>query len=365
MATSEKSAMSDCIYIFSPAQFFGGGEVYQIRLANLLDLRQRFTVISPASPSLQRGLAKYDSSFIELTGQSGVAVRLDFLSWLHRSRSMLRKEAATIVLNGRGAAYFAPAVKIITGIRPVVIYHTALSTKRYSAKELMYRMALYFAKATVAVSETVALQHRQRWPNLQVYAIPNWIESTLPSATAPAMRNTLIDVAVVGRLEESKGVLDVVTICSSGDSPDIHFYGDGPLRENLEVMSKRLPAVKVHGHVDDLWQQLSQHAILLSASYSESFSYSVAEGIYAGLLCVVSDIPAHRELLGPDYPDALYFVAGDRAGLRAALATAHDYVRRNDGSAVDIIGLAKARMDRRNGAEQARKEYRAVLLDAS
>lgn len=359
--------MSEWIYVFSPAQFFGGGEMYLIRLASLLNLQQRFNVVSTASPLLQRGLALSNGTFIKLPNSGGVALRISFLVWLVRSRRLLREQAATIVLNGRGAAYFSPAVKVLTGIKPVVIYHTELSTKRYDIKEWICRAALCFAKSTVAVSETVAAQHVKRWPSLKICVISNWIDNSLNSQiSAPIERNgKLFDIAVVGRLEKNKGVLDILASCLKPDSADINFYGDGSLRQNVEEAAAKAPYIKVRGHVEELWQQLSRHSILLSASYSESFSYSVAEGIYAGLLCVVSDIPAHRELLGPAYPDTLYFHPGDQQGLRVALAVARNYLAQTDGSAAEIIGLAKARMQSRNGPEQARKAYRAVLLETS
>ena len=198
-------------------------------------------------------------------------------------------------------------------------------------------------------------------------AIPNWIDGALykDSPVSQGASAAPADIAVVGRLAENKGILDILAACSDVAGPDVHFYGVGPLQKTVEEMAASVPNLKTHGHVEALWQQLASHAILLSASYSESFSYSVAEGIHAGLLCVVSDIPAHRELLGPDYPDTLYFSPGDQDGLRAALAAAHNYLAREDGGVADIIGLAKARMRHRNGPDQARKDYCAVLLEAS
>ncbi|MGK5078570.1 glycosyltransferase family 4 protein [Janthinobacterium sp. HLX7-2] len=359
--------MKDRVYLFSPPQVFGGAEVYQIRLAELMHLQQRFTVISPPSPELQRGIAKAGGGFVELNGNGGIAIRLAFLAWLWRNRKTLRQHAAALVLNGRGAAYFAPMVILITGISPVIICHTELTAKGADIKEWLFGWALHFARRAVAVSETVARQHIHRWPALPVSAIPNWIDSA-PYKHCPVSQGAgaaPADIAVVGRLAENKGILDILAACSDVGGPDVHFYGEGPLHKTVEEMAACIPSLKAHGHVEALWQQLSRHAILLSASYSESFSYSVAEGIHAGLLCVVSDIPAHRELLGPDYPDALYFSPGDRHGLRAALAAARNYLVRTDGSVADIIGLAKARMHSRNGPDQARKDYCAVLLEAS
>lgn len=366
VASKKAIIMKDYIYIFSPPQVFGGAEVYQIRLAELMDIRQKFTVISPASLGLQSGINKAGGCFIELNGSDGVAIRLAFVRWLWSNRKTIDQRAAAIVLNGRGAAYFAPIVKFITGMAPVIICHTELNSQRFEVKEWLFGRALRFARQAVAVSETVAVQHNNRWPTLPIRAIPNWIDSALYGERHISARlNPIsVDIAVIGRLAENKGIIDILAACSEADSPTVNFYGEGPLRKTIEEIALRIPGLIVHGHVEELWQYLSHHAILLSASYSESFSYSVAEGIYAGLLCVVSDIPAHRELLGPAYPDELFFSPGDQQGLRAALAAARSYLACTDGSAADVIGMVKARMQARNGSDQARDDYRDVLLKA-
>lgn len=359
--------MNDHIYIISLPQTFGGGEIYQIRLAELMHIKQRFTVVSPSSPRLQSGILKADGCFVELSGCGGIALRIRVLKWLWLNRKMLREHAAALVLNGRGSAYFAPMVKIITGMAPVIICHTELISKGMNFKEWLFGRALHFGRQSVAVSETVAIQLAQRWPDLPISAIPNWVSSDqyVSRLVASDVDGERADIAVIGRLDENKGILDILAVCSGAELPAVHFYGEGPLHKMIKGIAVSNPGITTHGHIEELWKQLSRHAILLSASYSESFSYSVAEGIHAGLLCVVSDIPAHRELLGPAYPDTLYFSPGDKRGLRTALATARDYFMRDDSTVSDIIGLAKERICHRNGPEQARKNYRAVLLGTS
>jgi len=118
--------------------------------------------------------------------------------------------------------------------------------------------------------------------------------------------------------------------------------------------------------VDDVEPRLQCHALLVSASYSESFSYSVAEGIHAGLVCVISDIPAHRELLGPEYPETLYFLPGSAEGLGKALDAANQMLRELDGQqAQQIVQRAHERMKTRNSPEEARNAYRTVLFGAA
>jgi glycosyltransferase involved in cell wall biosynthesis len=166
---------------------------------------------------------------------------------------------------------------------------------------------------------------------------------------------------MVSRLEPLKGVEDIID-AYAGKNLALHVYGDGSLRNALSQRSVGTKAIVFHGHVKDVQKRLSQYAILVSPSYSESFSYSVAEAVQAGLLCVVSDIPAHRELLGKEYPDELFFEPGNLAEIRAAVSNA-EILYKTDGSAKAFaaIQVARERIRTRNSPEVARKGYLQVL----
>lgn len=357
--------MKSEIYVFSPPHVFGGAEIFLIRLAGLMAVGLRFVVLSPQSPRLQQGVEDAGARFVELYGGGGLAIRLQFLKWLWHQRSHLRKTRATFVLNGRGAMYFAPLVRLLTGIAPVVICHTELSTQHNDIKEILSGMALKSCRHVIAVSDSVHAQYCQRWAHLPLQAIPNWINPAELMRPVASMLETglRLSIAVVGRLAENKGISAIALVCEQMPSVDIHFYGDGPMRDYLDQVALRLPHVTVHGHVTDLAHRLAGHAMLLSASFSESFSYAVAEGINAGLLCIASDIPAHRELLGEEYPQSLYFAPGTVGALTAALETACAMLSDPAAPAAhDAVRRAQARLHLRNGPELARRRYEAVLF---
>ncbi len=62
---------------------------------------------------------------------------------------------------------------------------------------------------------------------------------------------------------------------------------------------------------------------LLAPSQWEGFDLPVLEAVLTRTPVVASDIPAHRELLGPDHP--LLYPAGDAGALRMRLEEAHRY----------------------------------------
>lgn len=357
--------MREDVYILSTTRFFGGGEVYLVRLAALLQDQIRPVVVSPPLPALQDGLAELGAGFIGLSARSRMGSRLGFLRWLWHQRHVIRTRKTPIVLNGRGAAYLAPMVRLLAGVTPVIIAQTGLSMRPGDLKEALYGMAARSARCVVAVSDSVAAQHRLRWPGLVVESIPNWIDLRQGVPEAPQQTPSPTDplhAALVSRLVEKKGIEDVVAACVSEGGVELHVYGDGPMYDRLRKLGSRCGGVQFHGYVNDLPRRLPEHSILISGSHSESFSYSVAEGIQAGLLSVVTDIPAHRELLGAGYPDELFFPPGDRVALKRALRAARARLcaeRNADGPKV-VCG-ALEHLAEHNSPAVARQRYLAVL----
>ncbi len=360
--------MSRDVYFLSTTRFFGGGEIFLVKLAALLQHQIRLVVVSPPLPALQNGLAELSAGFVDLPAGTGLALRWVFLRWLWRQRHVIRARKTPIVLNGRGAAYLAPMVRLCCGESPIIISHTELSIRSGDHKETLYGIAARFARCVVSVSDSVAAQHHQRWPRLMVESIPNWIDLrqgvTEASRQTPSSIDTL-RVALITRLVQQKGIEDVVAACMTEEGVDLHVYGDGPMYDRLRNLGSPRQGVQFHGHVNDLPQRLLTHSILISGSHSESFSYSVAEGIQAGLLCVVTDIPAHRELLGAGYPDELFFPPGDRVALKGALRAARARLRKDHGEdAYKVVSGARAHIATHNSPEVARRRYLAIFSAA-
>lgn len=363
---AENLQVSREVCVLSTGDVFGGAEIFKVRLAALLREHSDLVVVAPLLPALKTGVAESGARFVGLPGHGWLTLRWALLRWVWRQRRGIRTGGMLVVLNGRGAAYLAPVVRLLTHGAPVIISQTALTMRRGDFKEALYGVAARFARCVVAVSDYVAAQHHQRWPRLMVTAIPNWIDlqSGVDDASRPVSSCVadILHIAVVARLAPEKGVEDVLAACMEEEGVELHVYGDGPMRDPLREAGRELAWLHFYGHVDDLPRRLPTHSVLISGSYSESFSFSVAEGIQAGLLCVVSDIPAHRELLGESYPDELFFPPGDRAALKRALAAARVRLSSADGDdARTVVAAAMSRLRERNSPELARQRYLAVL----
>lgn len=351
------------LYLINIAPHYGGGEIYMSKLATLLAESHRVTVVSPYLHALFNKMEEIDVPVINLGNTSPIATRIGFLKWLLLNRRLV-KDGAIVLLNGRSAAYLTPFVALISGAPPVVIAHTEL-TGKVQFKERLYALATCFAKKVICVSDTLAEQHRRRWPRVPAVGIPNWLDGGR-AARAPvrSMPRAGVDIAVIGRLEANKGMADVISACAGIPNVNLHIFGDGPLRHSLESMVSPEQSVCFHGFVDDMPARLLNHAILVSASRTESFSYAVGEAIEAGLLCVVSDIPAHRELLGGSYPSTLFFAPGNSTGVQQAITLAITMLHDANGeSAATVIHAAQLRIATRNSPSTARNAYQRELDD--
>ena len=350
------------IFIVSVSSFYGGGEVFLARLLSLLCDFYNLKIISPTLDELDKTVCTLGSMLLSPSDKKGLWFRLSLIYWFWQRRGEIKKENIIIILNGRGAAYFTPFILALLFVKPIVIAHTELSMRTFDLKELLFGFSLKFSKLVIAVSDSLAMQHKRRWPKLNIVGIPNWIDNINDDHIQKSIDRKFskkgVQLAVVGRWVLEKGVLDIINVCADAKQNELHIYGDGPLRKDIELIASNNRWLHIHGYVENISLVLSKHDILISASYSESFSFSVAEGVCSGLLCVVTNIPAHVELLGESYPKELFFSPGNLSELKKSIDYAKSILCENDGIvARDAVFSAIHRIKERNSVERARKLY--------
>lgn len=141
--------------------------------------------------------------------------------------------------------------------------------------------------------------------------IPNTVQPILPASGASRINTVLY----AGRLTHQKNVTAVIeSFCIlARRRPELRFsiLGDGILKGDLEdiVQSARLgDQIEFLGFRQDIADHLSKAGMVVSLSHHEGLPNVLLESVMAGSTIVASDIPEHRELLGPDYP----FYVSDR-----------------------------------------------------
>lgn len=128
-------------------------------------------------------------------------------------------------------------------------------------------------------------------------------------------------ILVMGRLQKFKNVQMILQALAQVklDGWQVDILGDGPYREKLERIAVNLELtgkVRFHGWIDNgTEEQLSyirKASLYISASQFENCPMSVIETVAAGCYPLLSDIPAHRQLI---VDDQFFFMLGDIEGL--------------------------------------------------
>jgi len=157
--------------------------------------------------------------------------------------------------------------------------------------------------------------------------------------------------AVVGALQDVMARTDAVAF----------FCGEGPMRGSVESLVRQrglASRVFFRGFVSDLWSWMKLADVCVSASASEGCPNVVLEAMACSCPVVVSDIPAHREMLADDMA---YFAPAGRPGeiarcIVAALSDPAEADRRSG------LALARARSNSVATTVEALAEvYRLVL----
>ncbi|MGI8631152.1 MAG: glycosyltransferase family 4 protein [Solirubrobacterales bacterium] len=233
------------------------------------------------------------------------------------------------------------------------------------------------AAAVLAVSDATAAEVAERWqiaPEVVTVVRPGLAAPSRPSDEEIAettARHGLAGpyVLFVGALEPRKG-LEVLTrawgtvcqergVAAGGQAHGEAAYGAGARGElaQLAVVGQgRLsgdlagPGVRLLGRVPEaeLWRLYAGARLLVLPSLLEGFGFPPLEAAALGTPSVLSDLPALREVLGPD--GARWVPPGDIAALAVALSDLLGDASRRRAIAT-VAKAAVAQLDSRHAAE--------------
>ncbi len=122
--------------------------------------------------------------------------------------------------------------------------------------------------------------------------------------------DTRKNVLFAGRLEGSKGVMDLIEGFDTCGDKVLHIIGDGLLKDEVVKRAEASDCIEYHGRVESV-EPYFQHADLyVLASYHEGFPTTVLEAMAARVPTVISDIPSYSGIFR-DSRDTLLFEPGD------------------------------------------------------
>ena len=180
-------------------------------------------------------------------------------------------------------------------------------------------VGLRFADQVIAISHTIGEEVRSQYGR-EVTVIPNGVVIPPREEGSRALETYGLEkqryILAIGRLVAGKGFTDLINAFryTSGASLRLIIVGDVDHEDDysrrLKEQAHQTPGVVLTGFLTgrSLAELYSHAGLYVLPSYYEGLSLSLLEAMSYGLSCVVSDIPANREV---GLPGERLFRAGD------------------------------------------------------
>jgi glycosyltransferase involved in cell wall biosynthesis len=200
---------------------------------------------------------------------------------------------------------------LLAGDRPVVftphyhgVGHSPFRNYLHRPYRLLGRLLFRRSDRVICVSHAEASLVAGHFPEVvsKIEVIPNGVDTSDLTAAVPFEIRERV-VLSVGRLERYKNVDAVISaIRELDESYVLRIVGEGPdgvrLRRQVNALGLR-SRVEFLGRVDraSLCRWYRTASVYVSVSSQEAFGISALEALASGAAIVLSDIPAHREIL--------------------------------------------------------------------
>ena len=222
------------------------------------------------------------------------------------------------------------------------------------------------ADVVITVSASVAADVAAAFPDAQhrIVAIPNGVDAPEGFARHEAARPTVL---IVGTIEPRKNHATVLRAMADVRVaiPDAKLLIVGRRGWLYAEIEQKIQAGIEAGWIEwlddasdaELEDAYRRATIAISASHYEGFGLPVLESLARGIACVVSDIPAHREVAGDN---AVYVPVDQPAAIADAIVELIDEPQRRE----QIAGkgqMRAARFSWRETARRTRRAYQAAL----
>jgi glycosyltransferase involved in cell wall biosynthesis len=362
---------------------FGGAEQQTRRLAQALT--RRGAAVTLLAPRLNRGtLAREREGPVEVRRfRLRAAPNLGgrhfdaFLwwcqcicFWLWQNR---RRYDVIYVVHGRLHAFPAAIAGKWLG-KPVIVkpgrggkdhFDLLVVQRKRLLGSFFARCITHNTTAWVANSREIAAD-LSRWgvPSERVHAIPNGVE--IPEDEGPKSRNGVVEFVSMGRLDVEKAVDQTIRAFATlpaGGPAHLTILGDGPSRQELEALSRRLGQerrIVFTGAVADVTPYLREADVYLSTSVSEGMSNALLEAMSHAVMPVVSRVSGVAELV-EDGVTGLVFAPRDETALVRRLEESLAMTTERRSATGEAAQAAVRRFSFDRVAEQQLTLYRKVI----
>lgn len=287
------------ILLVSEAKAYGGAETYLERLGeNLKHWKPKFLVPRAAElkPWIQRLEAQGLAPVLTDGGWSGLRT---ILAQAKSPDVELVHVNLPSTYDG-GSGLLPWAIKQACGKPVVVTEHLTLIPRSRRRRWTKHRTGGAISRV-ITVSEASRQGLLQEGlPASRVVTIPNGVPD--PGSPAPLPDTSELRVGVLAALEERKQVDLLIQAMSRIEKTNVTLTiaGDGPLRESLKRLARRLELdsrVNFVGHVKDPYKFLGDQHLLALPSRLEAMPLSVLESFACGRGVLLSALPGMAEIV--------------------------------------------------------------------
>lgn len=277
---------------------------------------------------------KADDPFQQQLADSGIRVINIQGSLWSRSRQLLQlRQFQTIHIHSPAVIRALLPISLwLWGKHCVYTIHGEVDPPQ-SLMKLSHQMASNYLKRISAVSGAARQSVRQRygWNPDSIEVIANGIELPQHVQNEPANK---IRLGVVSRLIPLKNLALLFQAlaelpAASRQSFELHCYGDGPCRKELESMAANMPDIQssFYGNVQDEQAIFQSFDVLVMCSDSEGLPMSVIEAMAYGKPVIATDVGAIHTVVRTDQTGWLY-PARDQQTLSTILQSCLDQPER-------------------------------------
>ena len=150
---------------------------------------------------------------------------------------------------------------------------------------------------TTTVSSSVAYELKEYYDTKNPIVVGNGVNENI---FHPSKEKKDDYILYVGRLDYRKGILDLIEASNSMNNK-IVIVGEGPLRPYIEKFIKKnsIKNIELLGHIsgENLVNLYQNASMFVFPSHYEGLPTVVLEAMSCGLPVVVSNIPAHMDLI--------------------------------------------------------------------
>jgi glycosyltransferase involved in cell wall biosynthesis len=311
-------------------------------------------------PELQDEAERAGVRVVQFNKETGFSFRT-----LRKMAAQLRRDCALVVHTHNELVHtYGTMAGRLAGVRCIV--NTIHGTKAGVDWRLNrnYRVLLPWTDAVVSVSHETAAQfasERLRYRD-KFHIIPNGIQVSkfMAQSAQPGSQWPRIRIGTVARLAEIKDQATLIRafqiVHKAFPGAELHLLGDGPLRNNLELLANQLElgrSVTFHGASPNVAEFLSGLDLFALSSLSEGLPIAVLEAMAAGLPIVSTRVGGTPEA-APEHEAAEYCPPGNAEALAQAMQSILDSQRLAAmGRAAHVIAKRSFSIEARERAYEA------------